>query len=136
MLSDEIFFSCCAGWGYTIAFTNVFTISNIPYLNSPLHHTTLSSHSWNSFNRYHFSIYIHIYTVFVQYSLSRALFPLTSSSNWYQLFQAGPVLFCKLKKWYFVSLRYLHREFPCDISTYVCIITQVGSCPLFFFFLP
>jgi hypothetical protein len=26
-----------------------------------------SHHSWNSFNRYHFSIYIHVHTVFVPY---------------------------------------------------------------------
>jgi hypothetical protein len=29
-----------------------------------------------------------------------------------------------------------NREFPCDISMYICIITRVDSSPLFFFFLP
>jgi hypothetical protein len=29
----------------------------------------------------------------------------------------------------------LHREFPCDISMYICNITQICSSPLFFFFL-
>jgi hypothetical protein len=36
---------------------------------------TPSPHSWDSFNRYHFYIYIHVYTVFAPYSPSYALFP-------------------------------------------------------------
>jgi hypothetical protein len=28
----------------------------------------------------------------------------------------------------------LYRKFPCDISIYICIITQIGSSPLFFSF--
>jgi hypothetical protein len=36
----------------------------------PLHHPPLSSslHSWNSFNRCHFSIFIHVYIIFPPYS--------------------------------------------------------------------
>jgi hypothetical protein len=39
----------------------------------------------------------------------------------------------------FVYLRWLHREFPCDISIYIYTHThiyynQIGSSPLFFFF--
>jgi hypothetical protein len=30
----------------------------------------------------------------------------------------------------------LYRGFPCDISMYICIITQIISSPPFFFFLP
>jgi hypothetical protein len=29
--------------------------------------------------------------------------------------------------------RKLYREFPCDISKYICIIIRIGSSPLFFF---
>jgi hypothetical protein len=36
----------------------------------------------------------------------------------------------------FICLRQLYREFPCDISMYICITTQIGSPTLFFFFLP
>jgi hypothetical protein len=38
----------------------------------PLHHSPLSllPHYWNSFNRSYFSIYIHVYIVFAQYSPS------------------------------------------------------------------
>jgi hypothetical protein len=42
-----------------------------------------------------------------------------------------------VKKWHFFFLfkRTLHW-FPCDISMYIFIITQIGSFPLFFSFLP
>jgi hypothetical protein len=41
-------------------------------LNSPLHcfFHSCSPDSWNSFNRHHFCIYIHVYTLFVLYSSS------------------------------------------------------------------
>jgi hypothetical protein len=32
----------------------------------------------------------------------------------------------------FVCLRYLYSVFHCDISVYICIITQIGSSRLFF----
>jgi hypothetical protein len=54
-------------------------ISNISYLNSPppsFSFILLYTHSRNSFNRFHFSIYIHVlYTVFVLYSPFYTLFP-------------------------------------------------------------
>jgi hypothetical protein len=49
-------------------------------------------HSWNSFNRSHFSIYIHVYTIFPPYLPIYTLFLISSSSHWYQL----PDLFCFL----------------------------------------
>jgi hypothetical protein len=55
-----------------------YYISNIIYLNSPpppFSFILLSPHSWNSFNRYHFSIYIHVYTVFAVYSPSFTISP-------------------------------------------------------------
>jgi hypothetical protein len=46
-----------------------------------------------------------------------------------------PVLhFCKRKKWHF-CLGKLHREFPCNISMYICIIIQIGLSSQFLFFL-
>jgi hypothetical protein len=58
-----------------VAFTKVLTIYQIHTLEfTPPHHSPLSlSHSWNSFNRSHFSIYIHVYTVFAPYSQSYTL---------------------------------------------------------------
>jgi hypothetical protein len=43
--------------------------------------------------------------------------------------------FIKEKDDIFISLKYLYREFPCDISIFLCVITQTGSFPLFFSFL-
>jgi hypothetical protein len=60
-------FNCCAGLGYIVAFTKVLKIYQIyhTWIHS-IHHSPLTSpHSWNSFNRYHFSICIHsIWTIF------------------------------------------------------------------------
>jgi hypothetical protein len=43
----------------------------------------------------------------------------------------------KTKKWLLlVSDKDRHKDFPCDISMYMCIITPIGSSPLFFFKLP
>jgi hypothetical protein len=56
----------------------------------PLHHSSLPPHSWNSFNRYHFSIYIHMFTVFSLYSHSFVIFP--HHTHQYQPLQTGPVL--------------------------------------------
>jgi hypothetical protein len=52
-----------------------YNVSNMSYLNSPLHHSPLSPHphSRNSFNRYLFSVHIHKYTVFALYSPSYTL---------------------------------------------------------------
>jgi hypothetical protein len=73
-----IMFLLCAGWGYTVAFTSVLTIYQIydTWIH-PLHHSPLSSlpHSWNSFNRFHFPIYTHVYTIFTLYSHSHAFYP-------------------------------------------------------------
>jgi hypothetical protein len=30
----------------------------------------------------------------------------------------------------------LHKEFPCDISMYICSLTLIGSSSLIFFILP
>jgi hypothetical protein len=46
-------------------YTGSYNSSNIPYLNSlPL---SFSANSWNSFKRYHFCIYLHVYTVLYQF---------------------------------------------------------------------
>jgi hypothetical protein len=62
-----------------------YNISNMSYLNSPLvpfSFMSPSSHSWNSFNRHHSSIYIHVYTIFALYSPSHTLSPpLPTSTN-------------------------------------------------------
>jgi hypothetical protein len=57
---------CCARLGYICSITKVLTIYQIYHTWIHLLHHCLSSHlpnSWNSFNRYHFCIYIHVYTL-------------------------------------------------------------------------
>jgi hypothetical protein len=79
-------FYCCARDTGGI-YNSSYSISNISYLNSPLHHSPLSPpshHSWNSFNRPHFSIYIHLYIVFAPYSSSYTLSPHPPHSHWYK----------------------------------------------------
>jgi hypothetical protein len=64
--------------GYIVAFTKVLTIYQIYHTwIYPLHHfpSSPSPHSRNSFNRYHFSTYIHGYTGFAPYSPSYTLSP-------------------------------------------------------------
>jgi hypothetical protein len=87
----------------------------------PLHHSpsSLLPHSWDNFNTFHFSIFIHVSTVFVPYSTSHTLCLHPPHSHWYQLPRQD--MFCLLFS-IFVCLRSLHREFPCDISIYVCVI--------------
>jgi hypothetical protein len=53
--------------GVHLTFTKVLTMYQIYHTwIHPLHHSSLSSsaHFWNSFNRSHFPIYIHLYIVF------------------------------------------------------------------------
>jgi hypothetical protein len=62
-----------------------YNISNISCLNSlppPFSFIASCPHSWNSFNRSHFSIYIHMYTEFVLYSPSHTLFTSSPPSHW------------------------------------------------------
>jgi hypothetical protein len=124
-----------------------YNISNITYLNSAslsFSFISPSSHSWNSFNRSYFSIYIYVYTVVAAYTPSIIISSHPPSSHWYQsprqvLFHPPILWFCvkkgEEKNSILDCLRQLHQEFPCGTSMFVCIITQFGSSPLFFFFL-
>jgi hypothetical protein len=62
-----LFYFLLLYWGYIVTFTKVFY--NISWLNSPLHHSSVFPlpHSWKSFNRSHFSIYIQVNIVFPPY---------------------------------------------------------------------
>jgi hypothetical protein len=56
-----------------MAFSRVFTMYQICYIwIHPFHHSPLSPSPdfWNPFNRYHFCIYIHVYTLFALHSSS------------------------------------------------------------------
>jgi hypothetical protein len=126
--------------GYIVAFTNVFTI----YHNwiHPLYHSPLFllPHSWNSFSIFHFSICIHVYTVFVPYSPSYTISPFppppTGTDSHPRTYSALLLSdFVKEKNSIYVGVRELHREFPCDIPMCICIITRNASSPLFFSFL-
>jgi hypothetical protein len=53
--------------------------------------TTKNFIMYNCFNRYHFSIYIHVHTVFAPYSPSFTISPLPLPSHLYQPPKAGPI---------------------------------------------
>jgi hypothetical protein len=89
------------------------------------------------------SIFIHEY-IFPLHSSSYTLTLYPPPSQWYQppgrtcftfLFFAFEKQNKTKRAFLFVCLRELYREFPCDMSMYICIVTQIGSCPLFFSFL-
>jgi hypothetical protein len=78
-------------------------IKYIIYLNSTPPPFSFIFHSWNNFNRYHFSIYMHVYTAFGLYSPSHALSPplllrIGTSHPRQYLFHATVLWFCKRKK--------------------------------------
>jgi hypothetical protein len=72
-------------WGCIVTFTTVLTV----YHNwiHPLHHLLYSpsSHSWNSFNKCHFSTFIHVYIIFPNHSPFHTLFLYPPLSHWYQI---------------------------------------------------
>jgi hypothetical protein len=116
-----------------------YNISNISYWIHPLHHSALSPpspHSWNNFNRYHFSIYIHVYIVFELYSSFHTFSTLPPPSYWYQTPKVGhglPSSFCKRNK--NVIFVYLGSYTGSFLVIFPCIhynITQIGSSNLFF----
>jgi hypothetical protein len=99
-------------------------------------------HSWNSFNRSHFSIFIHENIIWPSHSSSHTLSLYPPPSNWYQP-QTGPVLpSCPPCSWgkkrHFVCSRDLYKEFHCDISKYICIVSELVHLPQFspFYLIP
>jgi hypothetical protein len=74
------FLDWCAGWGYTVAFTQILTAYQIYHSwIHPLHRSSLSPPiSWNSFNRSHFCICIHVYTFFCTIFILLHPFPASS----------------------------------------------------------
>jgi hypothetical protein len=129
--------------GYIVTFIKVLKIYQLyQYCIHPLYYSLfLLFHFWNSFCRYHFSICIHMYTVFAPYSPSTS-FSTPSTLPLYQLprqdlFYPSILLFFKKTiNNIFIYLQFLYREFPHDISMCIYIITQISSSPLFFTFLP
>jgi hypothetical protein len=69
-------------WRYIVTFTKVLII----YLSWTHHHSPLSPslHSWNSFTRFYFSIYMHVYRIFPQYSPPYTLSLYPHHFHWYQ----------------------------------------------------
>jgi hypothetical protein len=85
---SKIFFSytlflCLLYWASIVPLTKFLTI--LHSLINSLHLSPLSSlsHSWNSFNRYYFSIYIHVYRIFPPYSPTDPLSLYLPPSHWY-----------------------------------------------------
>jgi hypothetical protein len=68
-------------WASIVTLTKFHTIFHS--LISPLHLSPLSHPPCNSFNRYHFSTYIHVYRIFPPYSLSEPLSFCPPLSHWY-----------------------------------------------------
>jgi hypothetical protein len=94
-------------WGYIVTSTKVLTTYHIDHTwIHPLHSLFLSSHSWNCFNRYHFSFYTHVYIVFAPYSPSHtlSLHPPSPPCPRQDLFYHPVLWFCKRKKGHFVCL--------------------------------
>jgi hypothetical protein len=74
-----LFYYCCAGWEYIVAFTKVLIMYQI-YLDSPPPWLSFipPPDSWNCFNRYHFCVYIHLHTLFLHHVHPPIPFPTTS----------------------------------------------------------
>jgi hypothetical protein len=69
-------FYCCAGWWYIVALVIILTVYQLYH--TSIHPSTIGlyspfPHSWNCFNRYHFSIYVHVCPVIALYSASHTL---------------------------------------------------------------
>jgi hypothetical protein len=80
-------------------YKSYYNVSNLNWHPVPFSFISFSPHSWNSFNRYHFSICIHVYTIFPLYSSSHTLSPLLSC------IQAGPILpSCSYSEIYYLSI--------------------------------
>jgi hypothetical protein len=86
--------------------------------------------------------FTHMCTQYLHHIHLLCPFPHPPHSHWYQspgqdLFCPPVLRFCERKKNVtFVCVRQLYRKFPYDTFMYICIITQISSSPLFFFFLP
>jgi hypothetical protein len=60
-------------WGYIVTFTKFLQYMIVAFTLSSFSFIPLLPHSWNSFNRSHFSIFIHEYIIFLLYSPSYTL---------------------------------------------------------------
>jgi hypothetical protein len=113
-------------WWHIVTFTKVLTIYH-SWIHPPHHSPLFSSpHSWNSFSRSHFSIFIHEYVIFPPHSPSYtlSLFPYIPPPAGTNLPDGTcfTFLFFVFEKRDF-CLRQLHREFPCDI--YIIYMTFI-----------
>jgi hypothetical protein len=95
---EEIFPYYFAGWGNIVAFTRVLTMYQIyhtwihPFHCSPL---SPSPYTRNNFNRCHFCIYLHVFTVFAPCSPSYPLSLPPPPFHWYHVpSPPAHVLFC------------------------------------------
>jgi hypothetical protein len=121
-----------------VAFIKVL-ISNISYLNLPppsLSFIPPYPHSWNSFKRSHFSIYIHVHSICILFTL---LHPFPTSSPLPLLSIPPPILdlfcppalwFSKRKKWHFCLFKIAIQGIP----LWHFIIAWIGSSPLNYFY--
>jgi hypothetical protein len=129
-----LFFIVVLGEGYIVAITKVLTIYQISYVNSPLSPFSFfspSPNSWNYFNRYHFSIHVHGYTVFILYSPSHILSPPPPSSQCYHPPAPGSTCSAFLffdfikKKWHFCLSKIATQGVSLCISMYIYIYIYI-----------
>jgi hypothetical protein len=114
-----------------------YNISNMSYLNSPLHCSPSLPHSWNSFNRYHQITFTCLCTHFLHWIHPPTPFPhhfphptrlrgTNPPPIQEDMFHPPVVQFSRRKKKrndIFACLRYreLNTEIPCAISIYVLL---------------
>jgi hypothetical protein len=138
------FFKLCLG--YIMAFTKVLIMYQIYHTwIHCLHYSPLFPlpHSWNSFNRSHFSIYIYVYPVFVPYSPSYTHFlhPPHNGTNPPDR-TCSFLQFCKRKKWHFclfkipiqgVSLWHFHVHMYYNLIWFISVFLPSTLVPLWWF---
>jgi hypothetical protein len=94
-----------------------------------------------------FAFTIHVFTFFLHWihppTSLLPLVPILTHQPGQNLFHLPVLQFCRReqrkdikKNMSFGITNKCHREFPCDISTYICIITLISLPPLIFFILP
>jgi hypothetical protein len=104
--ANSLFLLLCWVGVHCGIYKSSYNLSTISYLN--LSPTPTLPHSWNSFNKYHFCIYIHVCTILALHSPSYPLSPPPSPSyNSQDLFCPPVIQFCRgqkkkrEKKWQF-----------------------------------
>jgi hypothetical protein len=141
------FFYCCVGWGYIVAFTKVLKTHQIycMWMHPPPSVSLIipSPHFWISLKIwYHFSIYIHVNSIFAPYlpsTVSPSPYPSycinapTPSKTGHVLPSCSLILNKKKRrKWHFWLFKIATQEIACGTSMFICTIAKFGVHLLYF----